>query len=413
MANIYAERISGFQCWECGQLVVDRPYPLKCPECGGLLVIRYDPEVLRQLARAALIGTGVWRYWMFLPVQEPRYRITLGEGGTPLLPCSRLGKAIGLPDLWIKYEGANPTGTVKDRSTVTSVSAALERGYTAVGVVTSGNGGSSVSTYAARAGLKSFIFVPATVAEPKLVQMARCATQVFLIEGNYDAVSRVYLETMARLGSQVFDCAAHDNPYKQQGKKTLAYEIAEQMNWEVPDFLVLPVGVGDILLAARLGFEDLARVGWVSKHPRFVAAQSTAADPVVAAFQTGQPSVGGCVAKPTVAEGVAVGQPGARGQWVLETLRENDGLAEAVTDAEVMEAQELLASTEGIWAGPTGCVALAATIRLVQSSKIPGHARVVVLISETGLKGEYPPSPRQISDDDPELIAEQIAQRIA
>ena len=401
------DRIAGFQCRDCGQ-IFGRPHPLACPNCGGLLVVRYAPEAIRRFDRGALTGSGLWRYWMFLPIDDPRQRVSLGEGGTPLLATSRLGQKIGLPNLWLKYEGANPTGTVKDRSTVTSVSAAFERGASAVGIVTSGNGGSSVSAYAARAGLKSFVFVPASVAEPKLVQIARSATRVFLIEGNYDAVNAVYLKTVARLGSRLFDCAAHDNPYKQQGKKTLAYELAEQMGWEVPDFFVVPVGVGDIFLAAHLGFDDLLAAGWTTGRPRLVAAQSAAASPIVDAFRSGAARVGSVVAQPTVAEGVAVGEPGARGQWILELLREQDGLAEAVDDDEVMAAQTLLAATEGVWAGPTACTALAATIRLAAAGHIPRSARVVVLISETGLKGTYPATERQVSPGDPEAIAELI-----
>jgi threonine synthase len=406
------DRIVGFQCRDCGQSF-GRPHPLACTRCGGLLVVRYAPEALSRFDRGALTGAGLWRYWMFLPIDDARHRVSLGEGGTPLLASSRLGHKIGLPHLWIKYEGANPTGTVKDRSTVTSVSAALERGASAVGVVTSGNGGSSVSAYAARAGLKSFIFVPASMAEPKLVQIARSATHVFLIEGNYDAVNAVYLETVARLGSRIFDCAAHDNPYKQQGKKTLAYELAEQMDWDVPDFFAVPVGVGDVFLAAHLGFDDLLSVGWTARRPRLVAAQSVAASPIVDALRSGAVKVGSVVAQPTVAEGVAVGQPGARGQWILELLREREGLAEAVRDDEVIAAQTLLAATEGIWAGPTACTALAATIRLAAAGHIPRSARVVVLISETGLKGTYPAIQRRVSPADPDAIAESIAGQLA
>ena len=404
------ERISSFQCRDCGRSY-GRPHPLRCPNCGGLLVIRYDLGALRAFDRDALTGAGLWRYWMFLPIDDPRQRVSLGEGGTPLLACPRLGAQIGLPNLWLKYEGANPTGTVKDRSTVTSVSAALERGAAAVGVVTSGNGGSAVSAYAARAGLKSFIFVPASVAEPKLVQIARTATQVVLIEGNYDDVNAVYLETLHRLGGRLFDCAAHDNPYKQQGKKTLAYEIAEQMGWTTPDFFAVPVGVGDIFLAAHLGFDDLLAVGWTTSRPRLIAAQSTAAAPVVNAFHAGSP-IGSVVAQPTVAEGVAVGQPGARGQWILDVLRAQDGMAEAVNDEEVMTAQSLLASSEGVWAGPTACTALAAVMRLARTGQLTPAARVVVLISETGLKGTYPVTQRQVSPSDPAVLAERIAEQL-
>jgi threonine synthase len=405
------DRISSFQCRDCGR-TYGRPHPLRCPNCGGLLVIRYAPDALRAFDRDALGGAGLWRYWMFLPIDDPRQRVSLGEGGTPLLACPRLGAQIGLPNLWLKYEGANPTGTVKDRSTVTSVSAALERGCTAVGVVTSGNGGSAVSAYAARAGLKSFIFVPASVAEPKLVQMARTATQVVLIEGNYDDVNAVYLETLKQLGGRLFDCAAHDNPYKQQGKKTLAYEVAEQMDWTVPDFFAVPVGVGDIFLAAHLGFEDLLSVGWTSRRPRLIAAQSQAASPVVDAFHSGAARIGSVVAQPTVAEGVAVGQPGARGQWILDVLREQDGLAEAVSDDEVMAAQSLLAAIEGVWAGPTACTALAAVMRLAKTGQLSPAARVVVLISETGLKGTYPVTQRTVSPADPAALAERIAAQL-
>lgn len=384
-------RVTGLRCRGC-RAEFPKIYLRRCPNCDGLLVVQYDWDLLRGKARKALGGPGVWRYWPLLPVTDPANFVTLGEGQTPLLPVPRLGAALGLRDLWIKYEGTNPTGTFKDRSSATAVSTALEFGFWATALVTTGNGGSAVATYSARAGLTSFIFAPSHSAQPKLQHMAACATKLILVEGDYDQISRTYRGLLDQVEG-VFDCGGLASPYKLEGKKTLSYEVAESFGWRAPDLLVCPVGTGDQFIAAWLGFEDLVRLGWIERLPRLVAVQSTAADSIVRAWREGgelRPQQAGR----TVAEGVAIGDPGAKGEWILDILRQGEGMGVTPDDDEILSAQRLLAQTEGLWAGPTGSIAVAAAARLAREGAVDPDARVVCVVSETGLKGEYPPLER-------------------
>lgn len=408
LTHTLQERVAGLRCRNCGARF-PKVYLRRCPECGGLLVVQYDWELLRSAARDALGGPGIWRYWPLLPVTDPAHFVSLDEGRTPLLHAPRLGAALGLHDLWIKYEGTNPTGTFKDRSSATAVSSALEFGFWATALVTTGNGGSAVASYSARAGLKSFIFAPTHSAQPKLHHMAACATELVLVEGDYDAISRTYKQLIDQVEG-VFDCGGLASPYKLEGKKSLAYEVAESFGWQTPDVVICPVGTGDQFVAAWLGFEDLVRLGWIERRPRMVCVQSTVADSIVAAWREGhelRPRPAGR----TVAEGVAIGDPGAKGEWILDILREGDGLGVTPEDDEILAAQRLLAKTEGLWAGPTGAIAVAGAARLARDGTLAHDARVVCIVSETGLKGEYPPLKRAATPPDLGVWQEIITRR--
>ena len=380
----------GLRCRKCSR-TFPKEYRLDCPDCQGLLQIEYDLETLRATGPAALQGTGVWRYAPLLPIAHPAHRVSLGEQATPLLPCPRLGAELGLERLHLKFEGTLPTGSVKDRSSATAVAAAQEFGYAATAVVSTGNAGSSLAAYSTRAGLKSFIFCYEKGAVPKMHHIAGCATQLIVYRGGYDDLIRIY-DAVLEQSSTVFECGGSRNAYKQEGKKTIAYEVIEQLGGQAPDVFVALVAVGECFLAAWRGFNEWFRLGWGNQVPRMICAQSARANPIVIAAREGGPLVPQRIGY-TVAEGAAVGNPMAKGEWVLDLLREYDGGVADAADDEVLAAQQLLARTEGIWAGPSGCVGLAALAQLVREKQIPGDALVVCLITETGLKGEYPPFP--------------------
>src|SRR3989441_79503 len=212
-------------CIDCGT-VHPLGYRLECEKCRGLLELRYDLDVLRARGPALLEGAGLWRYAPVLPIADPAHRVTLGEGGTPLLECPRLAQRLGVRRLVIKFEGANPTGTVKDRSSATGVAAALQFGFTATSVVSSGNAGSSIAAYSARAGLRSLIFAYERASAPKLLHMAATTADLVLYHGVYDDLITHWDRLVeSRL---FFDCGASRNAYKHEGKKTIGYEIAEQ-----------------------------------------------------------------------------------------------------------------------------------------------------------------------------------------
>ena len=377
-------------CIDCG---ATQPlgYRLQCPRCSGLLELVYDLEPLRHEGPGQLRGTGLWRYAALLPIDDPAHRVTLGEGATPLLDAPRLARQLGVRRLRLKFEGANPTGTVKDRSSATAVAAALQFGFTATSVVSSGNAGSSIAAYSARAGLRSLVFAYERASAPKLLHMAAITPDLVIYKGVYDDLIVVWDRLVEdRL---FFDCGASRNAYKQEGKKTIAYEIAEQCGWAPPDVVVAPVAVGETFIAAARGFRELHAAGWIPRVPRLVAAQATRANAIVRAFRSGGPVMPLTIGY-TVAEGLAAGKPGRKGDWVLRLLRENNGTAGDAEDDEILAAQRTLACTEGVWAGPTGVATLAVLMRLVTERALDPAQDICVILSETGLKTEAAPPGR-------------------
>ena len=367
-------------------------YRLQCSACGGLLEVRYDLDVLRRAGPSHLRGRGLWRYAPVLPVADPAHRVTLGEGETPLLPCPRLARELGVRELTAKFEGANPTGSVKDRTSATAVGAALAFGFRAISVVSTGNAGSSIAAYAARAGLRALVFAYERASAPKLLHMAATASDLILYRGGYDDLIG-HWDRLVDDGL-FFDGGASRNPYKHEGKKTLAWEIAEQSGDAPPDTVVAPAAVGETFIATARGFRELAAAGFIARRPTMVAAQATRANPISRAFAEHGPLTPQTIGY-TVAEGLAAGNPGRKGEWVLRLLREDKGLAADADDEAILAAQRRLARTEGIWAGPTGVATLAVLIRLLEERRVDPDQRFCVIVSETGLKTEAAAPSRQ------------------
>ena len=395
-------------CIDCG---TTQPlgYHLQCDKCHGLLELVYDLDRLRRDGPTALTGTGLWRYAAVLPIDDPAHRVTLGEGGTPLLDAPRLAARLGVRRLRLKFEGANPTGTVKDRSSATAVAAALQFGFGATSVVSSGNAGSSIAAYSGRAGLRSLIFAYARASAPKLLHMQATTGDLVLYHGVYDDLIAIWDRLVEdRL---FFDCGASRNAYKHEGKKTIAYEIAEQSGWQPPDVVVAPVAVGETFIAAARGFREMHAAGWIHRVPRMVAAQATRANAVVRAFRAGTGVVPLSIGY-TVAEGLAAGNPGRKGDWVLRLLREGGGLAGDAEDEQILEAQRTLARTEGVWAGPTGVATLAVLTRLLAERALDPAQDICVILSETGLKTEAPPPDRTAVAFDEASLRRLVGERL-
>jgi threonine synthase len=375
----------GLRCIDCRR---EEPlaYRLACPGCGGLLEPVYDLEPLRRAGPgAAFTGRGVWRYHPVLPVRDRAHFVSLGEGGTPLLDAPALARVLGVRRLLLKFEGTNPTGTIKDRSSATAVAAALQFGYRAISVVSTGNAGSSLAAYATRAGLKALIFCYEQAAAPKLANLSLVASDLILYRGFYDDLIRLWDRMLAE--QPVFDGGASRNVFKQEGKKTLAWEIAEDCGYRLPDVVVYPVAVGEAFISGWRAFNEMRALGWIRDLPRLVAAQSARANPIATAWREGA-DLRPVPLTYTVAEGLAVGDPGAKGAWVLRLLREGQGLATDVGDEAVLDAQRLLARTEGLYAGPTGVATLAATRRLLAEGALDPAGTICCVITETGLKSE-------------------------
>ena len=396
-------------CIECGA-AHSLTYRLECERCHGLLELRYDITLLQKDGPALLQGAGLWRYAPVLPIGDPAHRVTLGEGGTPLLDCPRLASELGVRRLLLKFDGPNPTGTVKDRSSATAVGAALQFGYRATSVVSSGNAGSSIAAYSARAGLRSLIFAYERASAPKLLHMAATTTDLVIYKGVYDDLISIWDRLVEE--RLFFDCGASRNAYKQEGKKTLAYEIAEQTGWRPPDVVVAPVAVGETFIATARGFRELREAGWIARAPLMVAAQATRANAVARAFRDGT-AITPLKIGYTVAEGLAAGNPGKKGDWVLRLLREGKGLAGDAEDDEILATQRKLARVEGIWAGPTGVATLAVLARLVAQKLLDPAQTVCAIISETGLKTEAEPPSRTGTAFDHDSLRRLVTERLA
>lgn len=396
-------------CIDCGT-VHALGYRLECDKCRGLLELRYDTEALRRRGPAVVSGEGLWRYAAVLPIADPQHRVTLGEGGTPLLDAPRLAQSLGVRRLLLKFEGPNPTGTVKDRSSATAVAAALQFGFKATSVVSSGNAGSSIAAYSARAGLRSLIFAYERASVPKLLHMAATTTDLVLYQGVYDdLISHWDRLVESRL---FFDCGASRNAYKHEGKKTIAYEIAEQSGWSPPDVVVAPVAVGETFIAAARGFREMHEAGWIARVPRMIAAQATRANAIVRAFRQGTALTPLKIGY-TVAEGLAAGNPGRKGEWVLRLLREGHGGAADAEDEEILTAQRTLARTEGVWAGPTGVATLAVLTKMLAAKEIDPAQSFCVILSETGLKTEAAPPSREATAFDFPSLKRLVEDRLA
>ncbi len=396
-------------CIACGR-AHPLGYRLECEACRGLLELRYDMATLARRGPAMLEGRGLWRYAPVLPIADPAHRVTLGEGDTPLLDCPRLARELGVRALALKFEGPNPTGTVKDRSSTTAVAAALQFGFRAISVVSSGNAGSSIAAYAARAGLRALVFAYARTAAPKLLHMAATTPDLVLYEGVYDDLITLWDQLVGE--RWFFDGGASRNAYKHEGKKTLAYEIAEQSGFKVPDVVVAPVAVGETFIATARGFREMAEAGWIARAPRMVAAQAARANAVVRAFRAGG-AITPLKIGYTVAEGLAAGDPGKKGAWVLALLRELGGDAGDAEDEAILDMQRRLARVEGVWAGPTGVAALAVLAGLLAERRIDPAQRFCVIVTETGLKTDAPSPSREARAFDMDSLRRLVKERLA
>lgn len=403
-----ASLATGLRCIDCG---AGHPlgYTLQCGACAGLLELTYDTARLVHDGRAVLAGRGLWRYAAVLPIADPAHRVSLGEGGSPLLDCPRLARELRVRRLLVKYEGSNPTGTVKDRSSATAVGAALQFNFRATSVVSSGNAGSSVAAYSARAGLRSLIFAYEKASAPKLLHMAAAATDLVIYAGVYDDLIGLWDRLVEE--RHFFDCGASRNPYKHEGKKTIAYEIAEQLDWKPPDVVVAPVAVGETFVAAARGFAEMERAGWIPRQPRMVAAQATRANAISSAWRENRPLAPLKIGY-TVAEGLAAGNPGKKGAWVLRILRETGGVAGDAEDDAILAAQARLARVEGIWAGPTGSASFAVLERLLGEGALDRDATICVIVSETGLKTEAAPPSRRATAFDAASLRRLVEERL-
>ena len=379
-------RIAGLSCPQCGwEAAADRTFA--CGDCGGVLEVRMDLAGLTRShlrdVRASRDET-LWRWFDFFPVKRRGSVVSLGEGYTPLVRCRRLGKRLGMPRLYVKNDTLLPSGSLKDRSNTVGISRAVELGFDTVSVPSTGNAAASVAAYAAAAGLRSVVMVPAGTDRAKVTQAYACgATVVVVAAASLDHMGAFYREAVREFGW--YDCLS-SNPYRNEGKKSYAFELFDQMDEHVPHWIVHPTAGGAGLAAMWKGYRELHGLGWAHRFPRLVAAQSRAAAPIVAALENGSATVEPVVAGPTVAESIQVGDPRALGLRALRAVRASNGAGVALTDQEILAAQGLLGRLAGIFAEPSAAASLAAAVRLRQEGVIEGGDTVVCNVTGNGLK---------------------------
>jgi len=355
-----------------------------CPACGSPWLVRYAREVGLG-ARTALEkrGRGMWRYREFLPLAGEEEPVTLGEGTTPLVQAPRLGEAIGLPDVWVKDESANPTGSFKARGLAAAVTRAVHAGATRFVLPTAGNAGVAAAAYGAKAGASVRVYAPKTTPAPLLGQIAAYGAELELVDGHIGdcgKLAKAYAaETLA------FDLSTLREPYRIEGKKTLGLEIAEQLGWRLPGAIIYPAGGGTGLIGMWKAFLELIAAGWVKgPMPRLFAVQSSGCAPVVKAFEAGAAKTEAWQDPRTVAAGLRVPSP-LGGALMLRALKESHGGAVAVSDAVLTECQRQLSTLEGVDACPEGGAAVAAARVLVGASRIAPDHRVVVFNTGAGV----------------------------
>ncbi len=376
------------ECPECGRHLPADQLQTVCLDCDSPLFARYDLGELAHRVSPSDIArrpAGLWRWTELLPVENDRYRLTLGEGDTPLLPALRLGASVGLEHLYIKDEGLNPTGSFKARGMAVALSRAAELGIREVVVPTAGNAGGAMAAYAARAGLTAHVILPADANPAYRAEAERAGAQVTCVDGLIDLAGR----EAARLAKEhgVFNLATLREPYRVEGKKTMAFELAEAFDWDLPEVIVYPAGGGTGLVGLAKGFDELQALGWIGdRRPRLYAVQAAGCAPLVRAIETGADRIEAWPMASTRAEGLRVPRPYAD-RAVLRAVRQSGGSAVSVGEEDLMQTASHVTRLEGVALCLEGGAAVAGLRHLIRIGEVRHGERVVVFNTASGLKG--------------------------
>lgn len=378
--------VTSLQCTRCGAHHDPADARGSC-DCGGPLFVRYDLEAIGRKVNPkdlAMRPSSMWRYAEVLPVRAPDRAVTMGEGCTPLIPLERTARDLGVSKLWLKDEGLNPTGTFKARGASAGVSRLRELGVSTVVMTSSGNAGGAWAAYCARAGIRFFLTLPRDALDPMKKESVVTGARVYTFSGPRTEGGNVAARTASAHGW--FNACTLREPYRVEGKKTIGYEIAEQLGWRFPDWIVFPTGGGVGVIGIWKAVAELSQLGWVdAKKPKMVCAQYDGCAPLVKAFREGRDDCEPWTNPLTPPGGLTVPKP-VGDFLVLKALRESNGTGVAVSEGAAVRAVRELAETEGIFACfPTG-VALAGVKRMVQEGVIREQDEVVVVSTGMGLK---------------------------
>lgn len=374
------------RCIECGTRHDPNEIVYSCRKCGDLLEIAYDYEQIASVLnpKAWLRRPfGVWRYWELLPIDAEK-AVSLQEGGTGLVECRRLAKTIGLSNVHVKNEGQNPTGSFKDRGMTVGMSKALDLGVKFVACASTGNTSASLAAYASRSGMKAVVFIPSgKIALGKLTQAIIHGAKIIRLKGNFDDSLEVAMDFTASHRSVYLLNSV--NPYRIEGQKTLAYEVYHQLGNRAPDNVILPVGNAGNISAIWKGFVELKILGLIDSLPRMMGIQAKGASPIVEAYRKHQTRIFEFEHPETVASAIRIGAP-VSWKKALKAIHDSKGLADIVSDKEILDAQKKLASLEGLFVEPASASSIAALKKLAEQGEVKRNDTTVCVATGHGLK---------------------------
>src|SRR2546425_2269168 len=379
--------VTHLECALCGLKHEARRLLNLCTQCGKPLLVRYDlKQAARTLTKESLPArrADLWRYQEVLPVEHNENIVSLGEGWTPLLHAKRLGRQLGLTELYIKDESQNPTQSFKARGMAAAVSMAKELGAKKLAVPSAGNAAGALAAYAARAGLEAHIFMPKDTPRANVIECEQTGSHVTLMDG---LITDCGAEVGRRKEAEGwFDVSTLKEPYRIEGKKTMGYELGEQFDWKLPDIIIYPTGGGTGLIGIWTAFDEMEQMGWIgAKRPRMVTVQASGCAPIVRAFEEGKRFADEFPDAQTTASGLRV--PKAIGDFlILDALRASGGTAVAVTDEELIDATKEIGSAEGIFCAPEGAACLPALRKLMNDGSVKSDERVVLFNTGSGVK---------------------------
>jgi len=382
------DHLTGWRCSLCGTEYAPEEVTYTCPACGdaGILDALYDyVAIAREITPGAIRtqgGADHWRYRPLLPLPDGAPLPPLQVGWTPLYPAPRLAREVGVRALWVKDDGRNPTGSLKDRASALVLAIAAGRGEAIVTTASTGNAAAALAGLAASTGQRAVIFVPAAAPPAKIAQLMAYEARVLLVRGNYDAAYDLCLEAARAFGWYCRNTAY--NPYTAEGKKTVAFEVAEQLGWRAPEWIVVPVGDGNIITGVHRGLQDLMALGWIDRMPRLLAVQAEGSAAVCRAWAAGRDRVEPVRAH-TVADSIAADLP-RDGVRALRAVRQTDGACVAVSDDEILAAIPAIARGSGVFAEPAAAAGYAGLRRAVVEGIVDPSAEVVLLVTGNGLK---------------------------
>jgi threonine synthase len=379
--------VTHIECSKCGERHEADQIQTVCRKCGKPLFARYDLEKVREaMTKRELVGrvSSMWRYFELMPVRERGNIVSLGEGWTPLTKASRLGGVVGVEDLWIKDEGIIPTGSFKARGLSAAISKAKELGIRRVAMPSAGNAAGAMAAYGARAGMEVYVFMPEDAPKVNAVESEVVGAKVVLVKGLISDAGKLVREGNKEMGW--FNVATLGEPYRVEGKKTMGLEVAEQLDWDLPDVIIYPTGGGTGIIGMWKVFDELEEMGWIgSERPRMVSVQAEGCSPIPKAYEEGKEESEFFENASTLAAGLRV--PKALGDFlVLRAVRKSGGTALAVTDEEIMADVGLMARNEGLFPCPEGAATLSALRHMIADGEVDRDERVVLFNTGSGLK---------------------------